>query len=61
MLVYQTIQQLVQLKCDRQPSVKKYTIAFRDCISRLEGLNAQIAYLYIIIYFVIGAKKSFPV
>ena len=61
MLVYQTMQQLVQLKCDGQPSVEKYTIAFRDCISRLEGLNAQMAYLHIIIHFVMGAEKSFPV
>ena len=61
MLVYQTMQRLVQLKCDGQPSVEKYTIAFRECISRLEGLNAQMSYLHIIIYFVMGAEKSFPV
>ena len=29
MLIYQTMERLIQLRCDGQPSIKKYTIAFR--------------------------------
>ncbi|KIM95235.1 hypothetical protein OIDMADRAFT_59717 [Oidiodendron maius Zn] len=60
MLIYQTMERLIQLKCDVQPSVEKYTIAFRECVSRLEGLEAPMPYIHVITLFVMGAAKSFP-
>ena len=60
-LIYQTMERLIQLKCDGQTSVEKYTIAFRECVSRLEGLEAPMPYIHVITLFVMGAAKSFPV
>ena len=61
MLVYHTLSEITQIQCDSAAKTDYYINTFRKLLSQLSDLKVLLSDIHMIILFVIGVKKVYPV